>query len=1425
MRTRLLDRDLLAAVVAAVAWLAAAPAARAEHCWEYVDGGFAGFESTKAPFQCVQEGNFAAACSWFGTGSSCFADGNRSDCCTSIPPPPGTTQTVLAMHTAWHNCFGNVAPVQRNAGGMIISPPPGRGARWLAFHRQFEFDFDLFREATFGCNPMSGLGDGCFIENLDWHQGMLFPYGHFGAGLAPGAHAAGCGTGPNRPNDIVCTACTPLPACLYGPGGGPVNGDPPTPGCPGFPEFASATLNEIPTLDDVANILDNSHHGRFHGEVGEPFSGSCTTNADCAMHPGDPVCSGGSCVYNTDVLNPSCSPRDPMFWRLHKRLDDTVRAWQSFRPVDVTVVIDRSGSMSETDASGRTKISVATEAMELMADLLQNGSGSRLGVVSYATSASTDLALTAAASAPASVAPVAASIAGSVGGCTGIGAGLEAATVQLCNGTSTRPASLGKESCHPADGHLAGAGEAQRKGIVLLTDGLENRAPCLRSSGGATASCGSVCGGGQFDFDLLGPHTQLCAVGFGQAGSLNGNLLTLVAERQGGIYMQSPAKGPDDVDGMSGAGSFVDLKDFFVKCLGQISDEFVGLDPKGTLPAAQRATDPMSYSTCTDARLTFVGGWNRSDDLRLLVNTPDGDLVRGSMAGIEASNRPTWSFLRVPLPFQGESGGAWRAQIVRPHYQYVNGFTTDSLPAAVGTALVRRQIQRLCPDGCANVLYFEDGRLGAASSYEAAIAAEVASGLLGTVTVASSPADLHAKLAATPVFNLLVYAHQMTDQPEPYDQTLVRRLCSFQPAIVTDTRTDAGSQNAASLINRCAGATLTGADNWSTLFGDGRLIEGSHALGNPGYARASYGLQVANTFDSEAQAAAAAASGADAAIVASGPTVFEGPVARDQSWFMDVLVAGGARLDDAPMRATVQTSEAGLLASVRVLPAHIPRGGFEASTVRVEVEHPLTGRGIGQTLIDIGRQPPGPGSPTADGADGRAAAFARSRPIPTGRQSFVLNDLGQAGDLHAGNGQWSVQIPTLGRVDGMYRLHFTADFVKNGCTTRREITRSVFVDVGVDAGSSGVQVTPVPGGATVDICPRDRFGNPSGWGRQPVCGPAPGCTCAPSDIVDHGNGCYTIRVHTSGSNPKCTVDGFGAPVDLPLAPEITAPPQRFSRCVPAPAEETLDVTVTGGTLTGRLVSVNGVPLPAPVPVNPQTRRVILPIGTSVVEWTATSAGGLVTHAEQPITVTPGSGRGCCGAGQLVLEGDDQANSITPAAERAYCVLARGGGDFVQTRAANDFVFGEDGGDNLDGGGGADLVNGGPGGDAITGGANAALRAYGGPGADALNGSRTRTAELRGGPGADLLVGGNGNDFLAPGGDPDFVVAGAGNDTVVLHHRCEIAASLFLDGGLGTDTLVTPIPVHELRARGVIVASFERVIVDRNQGHLAECFAP
>ena len=1062
--------------------------ATAELCWEYSDGTFGNRALT--PISCVQQGDGVTPCSWNG---NCHEDGDPSDCCTTVPA--AAPQTVLKMHELWHQCFGNTGDSDGNN-------PPGRGQRWYAFHRQFEVDFNTWRQCTAGppdCAPFTLPK----VESLDWCPNMVLPYGHHGAGLSPGDHPDNCGIGPNRPAGVTCTQCEAFPHCLFVGGGGPI-------ACPGAPSSVCQgngvsfpcpgptcreKLEDFQNVEEVTTILDDYFHGAMHGAIG--------------------FADGGT--YNTDIDTSTCSARDPMFWRLHKALDDVVRAWQDVKAADVMVVLDRSGSMTGGVPSGGTKIDEAKDSAEMFADLLQigrsDGQKNRIGIVSYSNNAAStplNLPLT---DADATLlnpgGPFLTTLnAISAGGATSIGSGIVKAVQGLCP----------PGNC---SGYIPASGENTRKAILLLTDGMENVAPCLKTGcqGGS---------GAEIDYSTL-DVTQICAVGLGNSSSLNGNLLTLLAERQGGIYMQNPSLTTSD-----------DLKDFFVKCFGLLSDEFVGLDPKGSLAAGDPTSQPVLYTSLDDHKLTFASGWNKSvtpGDVKILVTTPSGDLVQSTDPAVEASDKRKWSFMRIPLPFHGESNGTWRAQLIRPHRVFVNGFTTDSFAVpAQGVTLVRRQIQRLCPDGCGNsVLYFEDLTIGGNSVYQAALAAEqTAATAITGFTTAVDANDFTAKLALP--WNLIVFARQAIPATlGPYDDTLALLLCQGQRAIVTDMLRSVPPFGGNPLLE-CAGVQPGQSTNYTLIVGDGRLVDGSVALVNPGRTLFSYDM---------APVGASAEAFWDpnhffASIVAKAQT------GVDLTWFMDVLVSGLSRLDvnnPPPLLAT----GADLFPSVRILPSFIRSGGYDNVDARVEITRPTIGLGTLLARNGIAAQ----GDTAGDGVDPRSSAVA-TLPIPTTTTTYQLYDDGTHGDLLPGNAYWSRLVQGGAAVDGLYQYHFILDLTSQGVTTRRELFQSVHVDVDVDPNASATTVTEQEwvgvGDRTFDvrIYAKDRFGNLFGPGRQPQisCGPPGSCSCDPSLVVDEGNGGYRfeVTIPPGGSLAGCKVGGFGKSsfAGLPLPRDIPA---------------------------------------------------------------------------------------------------------------------------------------------------------------------------------------------------------------------------------------------------------------------------------------------
>lgn len=1057
---------------------AGAVTARAQTCWVYTDN-----VQAPAPMKCVQKNNLALSC-------TCNPDstGSCQNDCTAIPIPPGG-QTIRQLHQVWHSCFGAV-------GGS--NPPAGRGERWYAFHRQFNFDFDIWRR---GINFAP-------IESLEWCKNIPEPIGTAGGGYIPPVDAlnAGCGQGTARPAGVACTNCIAFPHCLFKAGGGPA-------ACPNQPStscsgsgvtFSYNALDQFKNVDEVSKILDSFFHADMHVATG---IADRTPAQNC--DPGNNITSG---CYNLDTFTPACAPRDPMFWRLHKAIDDVVRAWQNEKATDVVLVIDRSGSMSEADVgSGTPKLTAALNAVENFGDMMDtarsDGQVNTIGIVSYSDNATVDLPMTNVDShlldpgSPFENAKNNISATGP-GGCTAIAKGLQKAVDILCPGNGG--------TCQ---GFVPAAGTNARKAILVMTDGIENVAPCLQPAGATGSTCGTQCFGPQFNYDNLA-FTQLVSIGFGSGADLNGPLLTQVAERQGGIYMQNPN------------GTGYDLKDFFGKAFGSLTSEFVATDPKGLLPASQAATEPFEYNGCGDSMVTFDSGWNLSvtpGDLSMVVDAPNGDLVRPGDPAVENSRRGLWHFSRVRLPYHGVASGTWRGQIIRPHRLYVNGFVTDAFASPKeGIALVRREIHRLCPDGCKRVLYYEQGRLSANSVYKDALQLEKQKGLVGTV--ATVTVDPKFATSLTPnQWDLIVYAQMGQDTRRTYDAPLSRLLCGGQRAIITDTRTKNRG-----LLFECSGIQAIQAVNWKVIDANGNLVDHALKLINHGYPVFSYGLTGASLQAyAHMPAAVPAPIGAVAARITNG---------KDEQWFANVLTTSLGRLSPHNRKTNWKTGEEPV-AEVRMLPSDVRAGGWDKVNARVEVEYPTVG--VGTLLAQHGL-----GAPkivNKEQIDPRTLAL-EGITIPTAKKIFPLYDDGTHGDLYAGNAYWTAELSGLGKIDGLYKLRYMFDLTAGGCTTHRELAQSFYVDVGVDSKSSRVapgEPSTLPNGwrkFDVSMFPADASGNSVGPGRHTAvsCLPKNSCRVEPKP-VDTGKGIYRVALEVAPNTGSVHLDAFDTGFDVPAA--------------------------------------------------------------------------------------------------------------------------------------------------------------------------------------------------------------------------------------------------------------------------------------------------
>jgi hypothetical protein len=288
-------------------------------------------------------------------------------------------------------------------------------------------------------------------------------------------------------------------------------------------------------------------------------------------------------------------------------------------PRDVVIVLDRSGSMSELDATGRTKIEVARDAVSLFVQLVRRGIGNRIGMVSFSTKASLPVDFPLAnfedSSRVALIgnAPYAQGKVGAMtpGGATSIGDGLDKARLQLAL-PGTNP-----------------------KSILLMTDGMENTPPMISD----------------IEKNLAGISVH--AVGLGSDKNIDDPLLMQLTSAHGGRYTR--------------AGSGVTLQKFFSAAFGQIFETGVLKDPDYFLPGGTIYSAPVNFTVCGEEAITVAVGWDDPvGDLRINVTTPTGRQLSGASPSVEQAVGRTWTFIRVPLPYNGERDGTWNVTVWRP---------------------------------------------------------------------------------------------------------------------------------------------------------------------------------------------------------------------------------------------------------------------------------------------------------------------------------------------------------------------------------------------------------------------------------------------------------------------------------------------------------------------------------------------------------------------------------------------------------------------------------------------------------------------------------------------------------------------------------------------------------------------------------------
>ncbi|CAN5879590.1 hypothetical protein BH18ACI4_BH18ACI4_27930 [soil metagenome] len=283
-------------------------------------------------------------------------------------------------------------------------------------------------------------------------------------------------------------------------------------------------------------------------------------------------------------------------------------------PLDVMIVFDRSGSMGDSAPPVGTKLQAAQDAASLFVQLVREGAGDRLGMVTFSSTASIPTSLGLAAAKKNELVGPAPFITGDIGaitagGSTSIGAGLGTALVFGFSGSSTND-----------------------RAILLLTDGLQNTAPMVEEIEGSLGA------------------TKVNVVGFGSDADIDGPLLSRVARQHRGQFTRA-------VDGLA-------LRKFFGLSFGNIFEAGALADPDFLLRASQAESELQTFSVCGEDQITLILGWDDpSTPLRANIRTPSGKSI--SERRVRPVRGRTWVFWKISLPHQGERDGTWSYTVER----------------------------------------------------------------------------------------------------------------------------------------------------------------------------------------------------------------------------------------------------------------------------------------------------------------------------------------------------------------------------------------------------------------------------------------------------------------------------------------------------------------------------------------------------------------------------------------------------------------------------------------------------------------------------------------------------------------------------------------------------------------------------------------
>jgi hypothetical protein len=317
----------------------------------------------------------------------------------------------------------------------------------------------------------------------------------------------------------------------------------------------------------------------------------------------------------------------------------------------VTLVLDRSGSMSSDAGNGNPRVELLRTAVSTFIDVMRQGDG--LGIVRFDNLVDAIMPVTDVGPIPSGPGRVQAhsivtshdpSLTLDPRGSTSIGGGIQKGKATLDAVATTYP----------------------KRAMIVLTDGLENTTPMIADVGSS-----------------LNDHTF--AIGFGQAASISTAALNAITQNHGGYLIITGSITPSE--------NFA-LTEYFLKIQAGINNSTAVLDPRGELVFGATHRIPFTV-TKADIGLDVVLLSPAPYYINFKLETPAGGIIDPGKAGVEPAIQyivtSRVSYYRCSLPMlpadpSGSHSGQWHVLLSlgdrakNADKQFIAGLKSASLP-------------------------------------------------------------------------------------------------------------------------------------------------------------------------------------------------------------------------------------------------------------------------------------------------------------------------------------------------------------------------------------------------------------------------------------------------------------------------------------------------------------------------------------------------------------------------------------------------------------------------------------------------------------------------------------------------------------------------------------------------------------------------